>query len=42
MGFDCGFDIYPRLEATASNKEIYSRLLDKIKSTYQNVIDKNG
>ena len=42
MGFDCGFDIYPRLEATASNKEIYSRFLDEIESTYQNVIDKEG
>ena len=42
MGFDCGFDIYPRLEATASNKEIYSRFLDEIKSTYQNVVDKKG
>ena len=42
MGFDCGFDIYPRLEATASNKETYRRFLDEIIRTYENVYDKEG
>jgi len=34
------FDIYPRLEATASNKETYRRFLDEIIRTYENVYDK--
>jgi hypothetical protein len=43
MGFDCGFDIYPRLEATsASDKESYRRFLDEIIRTYENVYDKEG
>jgi hypothetical protein len=42
MGFDCGFDIYPPLEATASNKETYRRFLDEIIRTYENVYDKEG
>jgi hypothetical protein len=42
MGFDCGFDIYSRLEATASNKEIYRRFLDEIIRIYKNVYDKEG
>jgi hypothetical protein len=42
MGFDCGFDIYPPLKATASSKEIYSQFLDEIENTYQNVVDKKG
>jgi len=42
MGFGCGFDICPRLEATASNKEIYRRFLDEIIRTYENVYDKEG
>jgi hypothetical protein len=42
MGFDCGFDIYPQLEATASNKETYRRFLDEIIHTYENVYDKEG
>jgi hypothetical protein len=42
MGFDCGFDIYPRLETTASNKETYRRFLDEIIRTYENVYDKEG
>ena len=39
MGFDCGFDIYPRLEATASNKEAYRQFLDEIISRYDDVYD---
>jgi hypothetical protein len=42
MGFNCGFDIYPRLEATASNKETYRRFLDEIIRTYENVYDQEG
>ncbi|KAK5994033.1 hypothetical protein PT974_07473 [Cladobotryum mycophilum] len=42
MGFDCGFDIYPRLEATAVNKQSYQRFLDEVISTFQNTHDKNG
>jgi hypothetical protein len=42
MGYGCGFDIYPRLEATASNKETYRQFLDKIISTYENVYDETA
>ena len=42
MGFDCGFDIHPRLEATTGNKETYQRFLDEIISTYHDVYDPNG
>ena len=42
MGFDCGFDIYPRLEATASNKETYRRFLDEITNTYKDVYDEKA
>ena len=42
IGFDCGFDIYPRLEATASNKESYSRFLDEVIQTYENEYDEDG
>ena len=39
MGFDCGFDIYPWLEATAENKDSYQRFLDEITRTYGDVYD---
>ena len=42
MGFDCGFDMYPRLEANASNKESYSRFLEEIIKKYGNVYDAKG
>ncbi len=42
MGFDCGFDIHPRLEATTGNKQIYQRFLDEIISTYHDVYDQKG
>ena len=42
MGFDCGFDIYPRLEATASNKQTYRQFLDDVIRTYENVYDEAG
>ncbi|RYP13752.1 hypothetical protein DL767_010597 [Monosporascus sp. MG133] len=42
MGFDCGFDIFPRLEPTEANKRTYQAFLDEIIDTYQNVYDKEG
>ena len=42
MGFDCGFDIHPRLEATAANKQTYQQFLDEIIHTYKDVYDKEG
>ncbi|KGQ02859.1 SET domain-containing protein 5 [Beauveria bassiana D1-5] len=42
MGFDCGFDIYPRLEATAVNKETYQQFLDEITHTYGDIYDREG
>ncbi|EJP61138.1 SET domain-containing protein 5 [Beauveria bassiana ARSEF 2860] len=42
MGFDCGFDIYPRLEATAVNKESYQQFLDGITHTYGDIYDREG
>ena len=42
MGFDCGFDIYPRLEATTANKLTYQRFLDEIIRTYNDVYDEKG
>lgn len=42
MGFDCGFDIHPRLEATTENKQTYQRFLDEIISTYNDVYDEEG
>lgn len=35
MGFDCGFDIYPPLEPTPSNKNKYKGFLDEILRTYE-------
>ncbi|KAL7789962.1 hypothetical protein V8C37DRAFT_385691 [Trichoderma ceciliae] len=42
MGFDCGFDIHPRLEANAENKQTYQHFLDEIIQTYQDVYDEEG
>ena len=42
MGFDCGFDVYPRLEATAANKQTYKRFLEEIIQRYDEVYDKEG
>jgi hypothetical protein len=42
MGFDCGFDIYPRLEANAPNKEAYGRFIEEILKRYGGVYDKKG
>ena len=42
MGFDCGFDIYPRLEPTAANRQTYRRFLDEIVHVYQTVYDSKG
>ncbi|KAL2689139.1 hypothetical protein Neosp_003191 [[Neocosmospora] mangrovei] len=42
MGFDCGFDIYPRLEVTPENKENYQRFIDDIIATYEGVYDEKG
>ncbi|KAG9494754.1 hypothetical protein J7337_013893 [Fusarium musae] len=42
MGFDCGFDIYPRLEATAANQIIYQRFLEEITKEYGEVYEKEG
>lgn len=39
MGFGCGFDICPRLEVTAENKETYQRFLDEIIDTYKDAYD---
>lgn len=39
MGFVCGFDIYPRLEANAENKKAYQQFLDEIIQTYKDVYD---
>lgn len=35
MGIDCGFDIYPPLEPTPSNKEKYKKFLDEVLRTYE-------
>ncbi|RSL76312.1 hypothetical protein CEP51_010073 [Fusarium floridanum] len=42
MGFDCGFDIYPRLEVTPENKETYQRFLNEIIDTYKDTYDQRG
>ncbi len=42
MGFDCGFDIHPRLEATTTNKQTYQRFLEEIVRTYNDVYDEKG
>ncbi|KAH7329720.1 hypothetical protein B0I35DRAFT_48727 [Stachybotrys elegans] len=42
MGFDCGFDIHPRLEPTAANKDQYQRFLDEIIREYGDIYDERG
>lgn len=42
MGFDCGFDIHPRLEVNAENIQSYQSFLDEITRTYKDVYDKDG
>ena len=42
MGYDCGFDVHPRLEATASNKEAYRRFIEETIHTYEIVYDPDG
>ncbi|KAL7467388.1 hypothetical protein ACHAXS_007625 [Conticribra weissflogii] len=42
MGYDCGFDIYPRLEPTAKNKEAYRQFLDEIIKSYGQIYDRNA
>ena len=42
IGFDYGFDVYLRLEATAANKQTYKRFLEEIIHTYDEVYDKEG
>jgi hypothetical protein len=42
MGFDCGFDIYLRLEANDSNKQTYRQFIEEIVQTYKDVYDEEG
>lgn len=42
MGFDCGFDVCPRLEPTPENQETYRRFLDEIIERWQGVYDPGG
>ncbi|KAL7943203.1 hypothetical protein V8C42DRAFT_329985 [Trichoderma barbatum] len=42
MGFDCGFDISPRLKVNDENKRVYQQFLDEIIETYQYVYDEDG
>ncbi|KAL8301243.1 hypothetical protein RB597_001922 [Gaeumannomyces tritici] len=42
MGFDCGFDVCPRLEPTPENQETYRRFLDEIIERWQGVYDPSG
>ncbi|KAL3294521.1 SET domain-containing protein 5 [Colletotrichum asianum] len=39
MGYDCGFDIYPQLEATERNIEKYERFRNAIIRKYENAFD---
>ncbi|KAF4465278.1 SET domain-containing 5 [Fusarium albosuccineum] len=39
MGFDCGFDICPPLEATDSNKALYRDFLEHLWEKYRGVTD---
>jgi hypothetical protein len=41
MEFDCGFDMYPVLEPTPSNKERYELFLREVLYTYE-VEDESG
>ncbi|KAK3310168.1 uncharacterized protein B0T15DRAFT_506866 [Chaetomium strumarium] len=43
MGFDCGFDIYPRLDpAKETDKRAYREFLDEVINTYKDANDKEG
>lgn len=42
MGFDCGFDIYPRLEPTAENTQAYGKFLEEIIHTYGEAYDQDS
>ncbi|PNP58593.1 hypothetical protein THARTR1_01609 [Trichoderma harzianum] len=42
MGYDCGFDIFPRLEANDENKKAYQQFLDEIIEKYKDVYDEKG
>lgn len=42
MGFECGFDVHPRLEPTSANKALYQSFLDEIVRTYGDVVDKDA
>ncbi|KAK4084516.1 uncharacterized protein Triagg1_996 [Trichoderma aggressivum f. europaeum] len=42
MGFDCGFDIFPRLEVNDENKKAYQQFLDEIIENYKDVYDERG
>jgi hypothetical protein len=36
MGFDCGFDIFPRLDATnEAHAQAYREFLEKVLDTYE-------
>lgn len=41
MGFDCGFDISPKLSADV-DREIYAEFVNKIIETYQDTLDENS
>lgn len=42
MGFDCGFDISPRLEATPENIQLYKLFIDEVVHKYRDVYDEKG
>jgi len=42
MGFDCGFDVHPRLEVTPENIQIYQQFRDEIINKYNDVYDDKG
>ncbi|KAL7939598.1 hypothetical protein V8C35DRAFT_287110 [Trichoderma chlorosporum] len=42
MGFDCGFDISPRLEVNDENKRVYQQFLNEIIEKYKDVYDEEG
>lgn len=43
MGFDCGFDIHPRLSpSNPADKQAYQAFLDDIIATYQSTYDSEG
>lgn len=42
MGFDCGFDIFPRLELNVADKQAYEEFLREVIDTDGDVHDKEG